>query len=255
LGVHKSNIRVLEVIMKKLTFAFAGALAVISVPALAADLGRMPTKAPAFVAAPVTNWNGFYIGIMGGYGWGRGRFETGLFDFSTDIDGGFIGGTLGFNFQAPGSPWVFGVEVDSAWANIRGSTTILGFGSGDAEIRYFGTARGRIGYAFGPSLLYATGGVAWANNRLNATTGIAALVAVSDSQSHVGWTLGAGWEWAFSPNWSAKIEYLYMDFGRETYFAGIAGFGGGVTADAQVHTVKAGINYRFNWGGPVVASY
>jgi outer membrane immunogenic protein len=196
----------------------------------------MPVKAPVAYAPPAPNWNGFYIGVMGGYG--SGDLRTDAFGRER-IEGGFIGGTAGYNFQAPGSMWVFGIEGDGAAANIR--TDNAGVGAGVGRLDAFGTVRGRVGVAFSNVLFYGTGGLAIGNIH-NSFAGF------SESQTHLGYAAGAGIEYAFSPNWSAKVEYMYMDFGRENHGA----FG---DARADVHTIKGGINYRFNWGGPVMASY
>ncbi len=213
--------------------------------ASAADLPRKaPMAAPA--VAQVYNWTGLYVGVHGGYGWGD---VSGL-----DVDGWFLGGQIGFNWQAPGSPIVFGVELDSAWANIEGSAVIPGVVGVASEIDYQGSLRARVGYSFGPALLYVTGGLAWMHNDVAVAAVVAPgfVVGASDDNTHFGWTIGAGLEYAFAPNWSAKVEYLYADYGAETYFAPIAG---GLSLDAQTHTVKLGLNYRFGWGGPVVARY
>ncbi len=222
-------------------------LAGVTSAASAADLGRRPVyKAEPAPMAQVYNWTGLYVGIHGGYGWGD---VSGL-----DVDGAFFGGQIGFNWQAPGSPFVFGVELDSAWANLEGSAVIPGVAGVASEIDYQGSLRGRVGYAFGPALLYATGGLAWMHNNAAIAAVVAPgfVVGASDDNTHFGWTIGAGLEYAFAPNWSAKVEYLYADYGAETYFSPIAG---GFSLDAQTHTVKLGLNYRFGWGGPVVARY
>ncbi len=237
--------RLVNALLAGTLFAGLGTVA-ITVAASAADL---PRKAPAFAPAIATiyNWTGFYVGVHGGYA--TGDANSGLLGGSLDIEGGFGGAQLGFNWQAPGSPWVFGVEVDSSFADIQDSfvATVGGVtGSIESQIDYFGTARGRIGYAWDRFLVYGTGGVAWANNEL--TLGVAFpgfAAAVSNDQTHIGWTAGAGVEWAFAPNWSAKVEYLYMDFDSEDFFAGPAG---SISADAEIHTIKIGVNYRFDWG-------
>ena len=107
--------------MRKMILATAATLSLVSGSALAADLSY-PTKAPAYVA-PIQNydWSGFYIGVMGGGGWGRSR-QTDTAGTTTgfyDVSGGFIGGTLGYNIQT--RPWVWGIEGDGAWARIRGT--------------------------------------------------------------------------------------------------------------------------------------
>jgi outer membrane immunogenic protein len=103
----------------------------------------------------------------------------------------------------------------------------------------FGTARGRLGYAWDRFMLYGTGGFAWAENDATVT---GPGIAVSQSQTHTGWAAGAGIEWAFADRWSAKVEYMHLDLGSETYASNILG---GVSVDTQLDTVKFGVNYRF----------
>jgi outer membrane immunogenic protein len=229
--------------MKKLLLAGA-ALVVLTSAASAADLAARPyTKAPAYVA-PVYNWTGFYAGVMGGYGWSNQVDIAGATASTGDLNGGFGGGQIGYNWQF-GGPWVFGIEAEAAGSGIKYNETVVGLGSFEDKIRSFGSVTGRLGWASGPTLLYAKGGWAWADNRVAITSG---GTTISDSQFHSGWTIGAGVEYMFAPAWSAKAEYMYADYGDKTYF-GLADVG------ASVHSVKAGINYHFNWGGPVVARY
>lgn len=243
--------------MKKLLLGTVG-LAVLAMmaPANAADLAARPyTKAPPVVAPIVTNWSGFYIGGFGGYGWSdrvSANFVGGpALPFVTNkLDGGFGGGTLGFNWQAPGSQFVWGIEVDAAGSDING---VDGFGPVDIRnrINAFGSVTGRIGVAFDSALLYVKGGYGWANNKLNVD--VFGVNILSESNTHSGWTIGAGLEYMFAPNWSAKVEYQYYDLGKETYAAGL--IPGGIEGKAALHTVKAGVNYHFNWASPVVAKY
>jgi outer membrane immunogenic protein len=147
--------------MKSLLLATVALAAVgMATQASAADLAtRTYTKAPAL--APGVNWSGFYLGVMGGYAWGD------------DVKGGFGCGTLGYNWQAPGSMWVWGLEVDAAGADVKDSATAFfgGFPVATAEdkIRAFGSVTGRVGVTAGAALFYAKGGYAWADNRLSAT--------------------------------------------------------------------------------------
>jgi outer membrane immunogenic protein len=187
---------------------------------------------------------------MGGYGWSDDVTVAGVDVTGADIKGGFGGGTIGFNYQAPGSQFVFGVEADAAWADLSHSETILGLGTGRQQINSFGSVTGRVGIAVDTLLLYAKGGYAWANNEFSLT---ALGLTLSDTQFHSGWTVGGGAEWAFAGPWSAKAEYMFARYDSENYFGGIAPPGVGFGMD--VHTVKAGINYRFGWAGPVVAKY
>src|ERR1700721_2439960 len=120
--------------------------------------------------------------------------------------------------------------------------------------RALGGVTGRIGYTWGPALLYVKGGYAYSDNNESVTlAGAPAAVAFSGDHRN-GYTVGAGLEYMFAQNWSAKIEYQYYDFGTASFIApaALAPFGNFRTDD---HVVKAGINYRFNWGGPVVAKY
>jgi len=228
--------------MKRATILAALLAGVSMSSATAADLGARP-MAPAY-AVPAWSWTGFYLGINGGYGWGTGSTSVGGLSDSFDINGGFVGGQLGYNWQTGNV--VFGVEVDSAWADFGRTDTIAvpgGTLTGETNINYFGTARGRLGYAPGNTLFYATGGAAWANNDISFTAVVPPFaLGISNSNTHVGWTVGAGIEWAFLPSWSAKVEYLYADFGKETYFSGV---GGGFDFHPKVSTIKVGVNYLF----------
>lgn len=227
--------------MKKLLLGTAG-LAVLAMmsPANAADLAARPyAKAPPVpYVAPVT-WQGFYIGGFGGYGWtGDNSANNG------DANGGFGGGTVGYNWQ--NGNIVFGIEVDAAGADISASAGVPGVDWAKSQIDAFGTVRGRLGIAPSPStLLYVTGGYAWANNKLSVD---ALGFSGSDSRTHSGWTVGAGLEYMFAPSWSAKVEYLYADLEGQNYFNGAV-----TTGRASLNTVKAGVNYHFNWGGTAVA--
>jgi len=214
--------------MKKLLLA-GGALLSLMTAASAADLASRPyTKAPPL--SPGYNWSGFYVGVMGGYAWDSG---TG---------GGFGGGTIGYNWQAPGSQFVFGIEVDAAGSTLKDSqTTIIGAVAFTAEdkIDALGSVTGRAGVAVDAALFYAKGGYAWADNKLSAS---ALGVTVSDSHVHSGYTIGGGIEYMFAPRWSAKAEYMFTHLDGQTYtLAGVA-FDSGT---AEFHTIKAGINYHF----------
>jgi outer membrane immunogenic protein len=218
--------------MKKILLTTVAFAALGMAPAGAADLAaaRPFTKAPA--VAPIGNWTGFYIGAMGGYGAENG---------SDGIRGGFGGGTTGYNWQM--NNLVFGLEADAAGADIRRSETALVLGvpvTATAKVDALGTVRGRFGFAVDQLLLYGTGGYAWADTKLSATT---LGITISDSKVLNGWTAGAGAEWMFAPHWSLKGEYLYRSFGNETFFAGTVSAVNPGTLN--IHSGQVGVNYHF----------
>lgn len=221
--------------MKKILLNSAALVVLAATSASAADLSaRAPaayTKAAA-MATPLTNWSGFYAGAMGGYGWSN---DSGGANFK----GGFGGGTVGYNWQA--GPVVFGVEADAAGSSIKASATSQGVTVNDT-VRSLGSATGRVGFAVNSALIYAKGGYAWANNRVNALAGGATF---NDSKMHSGWTVGGGLEYMLAQNWSAKAEYMYSDFASVNYFSNVVA-GGIDSGRQQIHTIKAGVNYHFN---------
>mgnify|MGYP002775448642 CR=1 FL=1 len=194
--------------------------------------------------ASVYNWTGFYLGIVGGGAWEASSGDP-------KMQGGFVGGTAGYNWQTGNV--VFGLEADGAWADVSASAAgvvfVPGVGGIPASVSSktdaMGTVRGRIGWAVNNVLLYGTGGYAWIDNKITATLG---GLSVSDSKFHSGWTVGAGVEAFFAPQWSVKGEYLYRSLGGETYFSGAV-----PTGTLNFHTVQVGVNYHF--GAPVVAKY
>jgi outer membrane immunogenic protein len=217
--------------------------------AAAADMPQAApyTRAPAPVVSPAFNWTGFYLGAMGGYGWSDRVTIGGIAITNPDVNGGFGGGTVGFNYQAPGSMFVLGIEADAAWSDIQHSE-FLGFATLQERVESFGSVAARLGVAVDNVLLYGKGGYGWAENQISAS---ALGLTASESHFHSGWTAGGGIEWAFAGPWSAKAEYMFARYSQETYLAAL----GGVGLGADVQTIKAGVNYRFNWGGPVVARY
>jgi outer membrane immunogenic protein len=198
-------------------------------PANSADLGVHKAPSPAY-AAPVFNWTGFYIGANGGYG------NCGSCDIR--IDGAFVGGQIGYNWQT--GPVVFGIEADGEASWIGRTETLFGL-STEARNRAFGTVRGRVGYAIDRALLYATGGWAWSNNRFSATM---LGVTISESKTHDGWVVGGGLEYALDRNWTIKGEYQYLNFRSQDYSFGTPFvFPSG---ELMVHTGRIGVNYLFH---------
>jgi outer membrane immunogenic protein len=219
----------------------------------AADLGARPVyKAPP-APAPMFSWTGFYIGGHVGYGWGNNDFtdNTGYFGagagatYGNDTDG-FLGGVqAGFDYQfAPN--WVLGIEGQVSWSNVDGTTSYPAVGGTFTnEMNWLSSVTGRLGFTAGSNwLIYGKGGVAWADfdHTINDTTFLAASTA---SDTKIGWTAGAGIEYAFAPGWSAKVEYQYYDFGKDTYNFPLSGGTFPFDVDNNIHTVKAGLNWRF----------
>lgn len=240
--------------MKRFLLAtVASAVLFSATSASAADLAPRPyTKAPPPMVASIYDWTGFYIGASGGYGWGRTRWQFALtpgVNTNHNADGGFAGGQVGYNWQS--GAWVFGFEGDAHWADIEGSTLCPNpaFVCG-TDVRTLATIRGRIGYAAGPVLFYGTGGGAYADTRYSALIGGVPGGATSGfyNTDRWGYAAGAGIEWGFAPNWSAKVEYMHYGFDGVTSPAGTVG-GGTADINTRLDTVKVGVNYR--WGGPV----
>jgi|SRR5665213_1835018 len=238
--------------MKKLLLGTAAMIA-FAAPALAADLpARTYTKAPAYTAPQaVYNWTGFYIGgNVGGAFAGNNSLEG--------SDGRFMGGVQGgFDYQfAPN--WVIGAEAQYDWLsnNSNGGVAFSGGSTATANTSQLGSATGRLGYTWGPTLLYAKGGYAWRNNdNINVMSGGFPAAFTTGGDRKDGYTVGAGLEYMFAPNWSAKLEYQYYNFGNTTFGAGSPPDVIGTRFRNDENTVKAGINYRFGWGGPVAARY
>jgi outer membrane immunogenic protein len=213
----------------------ATALLIAPIAAQSADLPRS-YKAPAYSAPAYANWSGFYVGINGGYGFGKsswsgGGISTGDFN----VKGAQAGLTAGYNFQT--GTWVWGLEGDLDWSGIKGTTTVNCVTTCETKNEWMGTARGRIGYAGWNNLLpYLTGGAAFGNIK---GTGAAGSV----TKTNVGWTAGVGLEYAFLGAWSAKLEYLYADLGKATCEAATCGVATDIKFNANL--VRVGLNYRF----------
>ena len=241
--------------MKKFLLSTAALMALGTASAVAADLpARTYTKAPAPVYAPVYNWTGFYIGghIGAAFG-GDDGFDTNIVGLTgTSRDAAFLGGgQIGADYQF--SPnWVLGIEgqISALTDNERTFTAPTGDFIRDRS-DWLASVTGRLGYTWGPGMLYVKGGVAFRDDSgLGVTAGFAP--AATDKES-TGWTIGGGLEYMFAPAWSAKVEYQYYDFGTTNVVTN-AGLGA-LSYKDDIHTVKVGVNYHFNWGGPVVAKY
>jgi len=223
-------------------------------PALGADLGAGPyyNKAPAY-AAPIYNWTGFYIGGHVGGAFSSDNNFNGLAT-GNNSNGRFLGGLqVGADYQfAPN--WVLGVEGQYSWLSGNVGAVFPGGFAYNNNQRGLGSVTGRVGYTWGPGLLYVKGGYAYSDYNESLTLNGVPQGFALNSSHHDGYTVGAGLEYMFAQNWSAKVEYQYYDFGKTNFVTPAVLTAFGSTRNDE-HTVKAGLNYRFNWGGPVVAKY
>lgn len=227
-------------------------IATASGAASAADIQRPAPvyKAPPAGVLPVAyDWTGFYVGGHIGYGWGEKswRDSFGLFDISHEANGFLGGAQAGFNYQI--GQFVLGVEGDWSWSNMSASTNTLA-SNFNTDVDWTATLTGRAGIAFDRWLVYAKGGAAWAKDRFS--TNFYTFPGSEVTDTRLGWTVGAGVEYAFAPQWSAKLEYNFMDFGSRT-----VSFAPGTSTDIdqQIHAVKLGINYKFGFPGATYARY
>jgi outer membrane immunogenic protein len=269
-------------------------------PAFATDLPAPVYKTPVYkapAASPLYNWSGFYIGGNGGYGWGKANTDIAFGEGnvipsqvvplpgfahsdSAKLNGLNGGGQIGYNWQfAPMG--VFGIEADLQGTRQKNSnrfvdsfsltndsdnrTTVDGTTVTDyeAKISWFGTVRGRLGYASNGVLLYGTGGLAYGKVGLSGTSTSTVSATIADGNNappfttvtakgfaasavNLGWTAGAGIEGALANNWTWKAEYLHMDLGSVSV-TGIAATGATFTASSKFtdDIVRVGLNYRF----------
>jgi outer membrane immunogenic protein len=222
--------------------------------ASAADIQRPAPvyKAPIMTPARVYDWTGFYVGGNVGYSWGRLDNSIGGTPIgTTSVDGIIGGGQIGYNWQV--NQIVFGLEADFQGSGQKGDGSFTGAPgvipastfTFSNKLDWFGTVRGRIGYAFDRWLPYVTGGWAYGHGNVSGTVTGGTAGTGSTSADYSGWTAGAGLEYAFMNNWSAKIEYLYVDFGNGpsvTLAPSAAVLSTGHLTD---NIVRVGLNYKF----------
>lgn len=221
--------------MKKFLVVGIAAAALCGAPALAADTSMW-------------NWTGFYIGGQAGYGWKSTGFEWAPASFvHGNVNGGVAGGTIGYNWQVGKS--VVGLEADWSWADITGKFQGCGATVCVSKVDNFGTARARIGtLPMNNLLLFATAGAAWGReDRANVNWTGVVQPDFHEWKTAFGWTVGGGAEVMLAPNWTAKMEYLYVDLGKQ----GFSGFSNGVAllnpghVNFSFNVVRAGLNYKF----------
>jgi outer membrane immunogenic protein len=296
---RRTNLRKQGQGMKNIMLAGVGAALMAISAAKAADLGRPTYKAPP-PTVPVFSWSGCYIGANIGGGWGRKDISIPNLATAAEIPASEVtfavppvradtrgvvgGGQVGCNYQFA-SNWVIGVEGDGSGADIHGDVTappvtfvvppgtpfppgpVPISSSFHAQTDWLASLTGRAGYAAGPWLFYAKGGVAWAGDKYAADIPIF-QEHLGASETRTGWTVGGGVEWAFFNNWSAKVEYDFYDFGNRSvtlagFFPGVgpstfpagASTVPGVDIKQTISVVKFGVNYRFAGGNGLAPSY
>ncbi|MPZ56781.1 MAG: outer membrane beta-barrel protein [Rhizobiales bacterium] len=223
-------------------------------PVLAADVSpspAMPAKGVPYVA-PLYDWTGFYLGAHGGGGWTSSTVTdpTGAVfappSTGVDVSGqGWLGGAqIGYNYQL--GAWVFGVEGDLSYTDIRGTTTSPFGVDVNTRLNWVGTVTGRLGIAWDRTLVYAKAGAAF--GEISVSPRVPPVIDFKGKDTRTGWTVGAGVEYALWGDWSVKAEYNYLDLGTRTVTA-TSPAGGSVLTDAKVteHMIKLGANYKFGW--------
>ena len=203
-------------------FGFAGAAA-------AADLPSRYAPPPVVAAVPLFTWTGFYVGVNAGYGWNTNDSNTFIDPVLGVVsgggsDGGFVGGgQIGYNYQF--NQFVIGLETDIQYADLGNgrSTFGQGFAGNNNDGNWFGTVRARAGFAFDRALVYATGGLAYGdigNAAPLSSAPYGTVFAAAAASTNTGWVLGAGVEYAFTNNLTAKFEGLYvnLDFNNNNNF-------------------------------------
>ena len=253
--------------MKSFLLATVGLVALVGIaaPASAADMA-VKARPPAPVIAPIYDWTGFYIGGNGG--WGQSRNCWDFLDAAgfavasgcRERSGGLAGGQIGYRWQA--SQWVFGVEAQGDWADLSNQRISLfdPFFSTRTQTDAIGLFTGQIGYAWNAALLYVKVGAAVTSNRFSILENVFGTELASASSTRWGGTVGVGFEYGFTPNWSFGVEYNHLFMGdSNNTFTGLTPFDARFVnnrVSQDVDMVTARINYRFGgYGAPIAARY
>jgi opacity protein-like surface antigen len=214
---------------------------------------------PAWPVAPVAwNWSGVYLGGHVGGGWGTTNWNSatgllgsgnGVFAGTGPVNGFAIGGQIGANYQF--GPWVVGAEADGGWSDLDGAAKC---GTSDSTVTAFtcrtrinalGTLTGRFGQSFGRLLVYGKAGAAWDVERHVAQAIVPQVDLFSADNNRWGWTLGVGLEYAFTPAWSGKVEYNYLNFAdKQLAFNNGLGNLANAGLSQNLSLVKMGFNYK-----------
>jgi len=252
--------------MKKILLGMAGLIAIgAAAPAVAADLAPRTYKAPPPMMAALYDWSGFYLGLNGGGGSSRdcwtittvaGTAVTPTSEGCHTATGGMVGGQIGYRWQA--ASWVFGVEGQGDWADLKGSnaslTALIPY-TNQTKVDAIGLLTGQIGYAWDNVLLYVKGGAAVTDNKYSSFFTGSGIQFNSASDTRWGGAVGTGIEVSFAPSWSVGVEYdhLFMSNPNITFPATNTAVGRTDNISQGVDMGTLHVNYR--WGGPVIAKY
>jgi outer membrane immunogenic protein len=270
--------------LKAARVPLVAAFAMSALPALGADLYGYGAKDAPMDVMP-SFWSGFYLGVNGGYAWGaaasqlsasaieNGDLAGGTATKGYWSNGGFGGGQFGYNLQRHNL--VFGFETDIQGAGIRGKgaaeavsltdQAVTSDAGAKSNLDWFGTLRGRVGYAFGSTLVYATAGLAYGEVRDSLTLSVTSNNALptqnapgaSKDLTTAGYVVGGGVETSITPSWSVKAEYQFIDLGSSRLSTskdipwGVSATDSGSASakfDHSYNTIRFGLNYKFNQG-------
>ena len=229
--------------MRVSALALMAGLASTSAYAADAVIEEPPAPVAVYQEVPIFSWTGGYIGLQGGGLWSNSDIDGDIDVFRRDegvfgdnFNGGLFGVYAGYNWQS--GPWVFGAEGDfnGVWNDETFTVNTVRFGPRDIEVGsdYLASLRGRVGYAFDRTLIFATGGVAFTQFSANFSD----ENFIDADQNLTGWTIGAGAEYAFTNNWIGRLEYRYYDFSDDT----LEGFG---DVGVETNTLTVGVSYKF----------
>jgi outer membrane immunogenic protein len=249
--------------MKKLLLS-AIALVALTGSATAADMAVK--AAPPPMIAPIYNWTGFYIGANGGWGQSHNCWDYVVLagpvfsDGCRDRSGGLIGGQIGYRWQS--NQFVFGLEAQGDWADLTNTRQSLLFPLVSTRVKTdgIGLFTGQLGWAWNAALLYVKGGAAVTSNHFDIINNLNGVSLVGASATRWGGTLGVGFEYGFTPNWSFGAEYnhLWMGNANNSFTVNVPGvlvntLNNRITQDVDMITLR--INYRFGGPSAVVARY
>jgi outer membrane immunogenic protein len=242
-------------------------------PAVAADLAPRPyVKAPPPMVAAIYDWSGFYVGINGGGASSRdcwtatssngAAITPNLSEGCHNATGGLVGGQIGYRWQA--ASWVFGVEGQGDWADLKGSNpsliALIPY-TNQTKVDAIGLLTGQVGYAWNNVLLYVKGGAAVTDNKYTSFFPVGNVFAAAGvpfnaaTDTRWGGTVGTGLEVSFAPNWSVGVEYDHLFMGNPNITFPASGIAVGRTDNIGQGIDMGTVHVNYRWGGPVIAKY